>query len=792
MSGHSLPGYYTFHLDEMIPLNVGDVFEIVFKITVDGDAGVPISEIVSLNNKFYYENISFISYDGENWTDLFNLTGEYPNHTYNSQVACIKAFTVLNPIGTTLELDIENRTDSTATLVANVLNQWGHPLSGNVTFTLANQTYVVRLTDGIAKKEIVLINASICAEFNAIGYNSSRAEIEMRDPLLATEIFLNVSGQYNPLNITAVVVDSNGDYAKSGHVTFIIDGEEYLISISNGTARLEDINVLPLKLNVSAFYRDSFYYSSCNTTRQIEMQRLSTEIRLNVTSGSDSNNPVKVRISVFDSNGNPVKSGNVTLNMSGKAYSLEVVNGTVEVDHTFLSTGNKTINATFCDVYLYDSSNATMSLNVSKMKVNLTVTCVVYETTASFAVEFANPVKGFNVTFHANGKDYNATSRYGLVIYEIKDLDFGTYEYSVRLISDIYEADDYTGEFNVTIHKTKIIASEYIYPSGNYSVELKNMSGGAVPNRTVSLTVNGTTYNETTDNTGTAVFHFTLGYGDYSAKISFAGDDDYSKSQLTVTIKSKSTIEFVSDTYSSNSQYSAVLRDSSGKAVANEMVEVIFNGVNYGLYSDANGKVSFTINTNPGTYTVRIINPVSGEARTQTINVVKRITQNRALTMYYGAGKYYKVKVVDDYGKAVKGLKVTFKLSGKYYYAYTDNNGYASLKITKKPGKYTITAEYKGFRVSNKITVKSTIVTKNIKVKKGKAIKFKAKLLSKNGKILKNKKVKFKFKGKTYKVKTNKKGIATLKINKKYKVGKYSITTSYGKLKVKNIIRIKK
>ena len=90
------------------------------------------------------------------------------------------------------------------------------------------------------------------------------------------------------------------------------------------------------------------------------------------------------------------------------------------------------------------------------------------------------------------------------------------------------------------------------------------------------------------------------------------------------------------------------------------------------------------------------------------------------------------------------------------------------------------------------ITIKSTIITKDKSVKKGKTIKFTAKLLDKNGKILKNKKITFKFKGKTYKVKTNKKGIATLKITKKYKVGKYTISTKYGSLTIKNKIRIKK
>ena len=144
----------------------------------------------------------------------------------------------------------------------------------------------------------------------------------------------------------------------------------------------------------------------------------------------------------------------------------------------------------------------------------------------------------------------------------------------------------------------------------------------------------------------------------------------------------------------------------------NKKIDVIFNGVSYSLISDGKGQISLNVKLNPGTYTVKITNPVTGETNSQSINVVKRITQNKGLTAYYGAGKSYKVKVVDDYGKAVKGLKVTFKIKGKKYYAYTDKKGYASLKVTQKPGTYTITAEYNGYKVSNKINVKTTIVTR--------------------------------------------------------------------------------
>ena len=158
--------------------------------------------------------------------------------------------------------------------------------------------------------------------------------------------------------------------------------------------------------------------------------------------------------------------------------------------------------------------------------------------------------------------------------------------------------------------------------------------------------------------------------------------------------------------------------------------------------------------------------------------------------MYYGAGSSYKVRVFDDNGNIAKGVKVKFTLSGKNYYRTTNSKGYAYLKINLKPKKYSVSAYYKGFAVKNTVNVKSTIVTKNISKKKAKTIRFTAKLLNKKGKILKNKKITFKFKGKKYKVKTNKKGKATLKL-KNLRKGKYNIYSTYGKLTVKNTIKVK-
>ena len=77
----------------------------------------------------------------------------------------------------------------------------------------------------------------------------------------------------------------------------------------------------------------------------------------------------------------------------------------------------------------------------------------------------------------------------------------------------------------------------------------------------------------------------------------------------------------------------------------------------------------------------------------------------------------------------------------------------------------------------------TTKITSNKKTKK---TKFTAKLLNSKGKPLKGKKITFKIKGKKYKVKTNKKGIASISIKLKLKKGTYKIYTIYGKSKVVN------
>lgn len=614
-AGSSPNSYSTIELTQFIPLAVEDVFEIVFNITVDGDAGVPISEAVSLNKELYSQGVSFISYDGKKWSDLYDFSVSYPSHTYSSQVACIKAFTVLNPVGTIINLTVENLD--------------------------------------------------------------------------------------NPCLIKAVVLN------------------EY---------------------------------------------------------------------------GNPVLSGNVTFNIEGQDYVVDIVNGAATLYHVFNSFGNNQITAHF-EKTGFVSSVSDVNVEITKGDVGISLDINVDLLDAQIIISLSRPInETVLIVVNQSSQEVNVIEGVGKLV--LKDLYYGKYDVKASIATDCYDCENVTDSFNVNYLKTFIEASDvenYRDDDFTYSIRLADRNNNPIEGKSIIFSIGDETREATTNGDGIASVNFKLDVGGYTIHVTCPEEERYLKSEISKGILIKSTIALPSvSLYAYNSEYVVDLLDVDGNKLANAEVTLTVGSNTYILHTDSNGRLIYNVNLTMGSYNFTVKNLNTSEVKTQTVKVVKRITENKDVTIYYGAGSSYKVRVVDDNGKIAKNLKVKFTINGKTYYRYTDSNGYASLKLSLKPNKYTITAEYKGFKVSNKVTVKSTIVTKDKAVKKGKTIKFTAKLVNSKGKILKNKKITFKFKGKTYKVKTNKKGIATLKITKKYKVGKYTISSKYGSLTIKNKITIKK
>ncbi|MBE6497273.1 MAG: hypothetical protein E7Z81_03195 [Methanobrevibacter sp.] len=169
---------------------------------------------------------------------------------------------------------------------------------------------------------------------------------------------------------------------------------------------------------------------------------------------------------------------------------------------------------------------------------------------------------------------------------------------------------------------------------------------------------------------------------------------------------------------------------------------------------------------------------------------------------------------LDPYEKETFTLKSGDKVKGTFS-IYVNKKLYKSVKITKKTtritvpyifekaGKYVIKAVWKtnygtGQKKTRTITIPHFATLKTVKVKKSaKKLTIQASIKKNGYTPIKNKKVTFKFNGKTYKTKTNSKGIAKVTIPKsvltKLKVGKkitYQVT--YLKDTVKKTVKVQR
>jgi hypothetical protein len=157
------------------------------------------------------------------------------------------------------------------------------------------------------------------------------------------------------------------------------------------------------------------------------------------------------------------------------------------------------------------------------------------------------------------------------------------------------------------------------------------------------------------------------------------------------------------------------------------------------------------------------------------IDVSKTITA-KDVTKYYKGSTQYSATFLDAYGNPLANTDVKITVNGVSYTKKTNANGVASLAVNLKPGTYKVVAvnPETGYSLTRNFKILSTITAKDISKVYTDGRKFTAKFYNSNGKALAKKTVKFKINGKTYKVKTNSKGVASLSL-KTLKKGTYKI-----------------
>ena len=289
-----------------------------------------------------------------------------------------------------------------------------------------------------------------------------------------------------------------------------------------------------------------------------------------------------------------------------------------------------------------------------------------------------------------------------------------------------------------------------------------------------------------------------LPIGSYIAKLN-TEYIDFETVTMSITITkctTQLTAPEVTTTYNVNKDLEITLKDSQGNPLSDMEITVDLNGAkNY--TTDSNGQIKVpTKGLNAGTYTAKIT--FAGNENYTESNTTAKVTVNKdstkltasAVTTTYNVAKNLVITLKDSAGKALSGMQIVAKLGSTTKKAKTDKNGQAKINVAKLvPKAYTAKISFAGDKNYKAASTTAKVTVKKINTKiaaKAKTFKYEDKtkkytitLKDNKNKVLKNKKVTLKVNGKTYTAKTNSKGVATFKLNKLTKKGKFTAAITY-------------
>lgn len=707
---HEGSGYYTIPLKEYVPVAVGDIFKIVVKLAnpQNGYAAVPISEQLSTTRCYYVPGVSYFSNDGKKWTDLYDYSASAYSHTYNSQVACLKAFTITDIQNTTVTLNnIAPKVQEFSEIIATVTDAKGKMAKiGEVIFSINGTNYTAGVVDGVAKISVYFDEVGdyvISANYKNNGlYNGSFVQktvsVTKTDVNLTAYIGDIVYGE-NP--IVSINVTSVAGVNVTGDVVLTISGKKYIVNVVNAFAVFEVPEVLDAgKYHIDVSYLGSKKYNAANGTADFTVAK--KEITMNVTIDKDYRD-ITVNVNLSEK-----LDGNLTVLVNNIPYTLSYTNGTGSLILKNLIYGNYTISAVFTKDN-YQTVNVSENVEINSIKTVLEAENVVmyYKDGTRFAVVlrdiYGNPLANMNVTISINGRNYvkqsdeNGTASLGL------NLESKNY----TVVTTFGGNSKYFGtRSNNTVSILSTLISKDIvkyYRNGTqFYATVLDFKGNPLANTTVMFNINGVFYNKTTDENGTAKLNIWLRPGKYIITIFNLVTGEQAGNNVTVLSKIVENYDLVKY-YKNASKFSVKILDSQGYPVEGTIVTFNINGVFYYKETDSNGIASLAINLRPGKY---VITTMYGQYDVGNNVTVLPTLQTNDLKMKYLDGSAFNARVVDGRGNPLANQIVTFNVNGVFYNKVTNDEGIASLNIRLMKGEYIITSIYNGFETGNTIKIR--------------------------------------------------------------------------------------
>ena len=578
------------------------------------------------------------------------------------------------------------------------------PLSGNVIVTVNGKEYTVKVTDGkgIATGDRLAAGtyAFAAAWAGDDNYNIVTENGDFKVNKVDSSVAVNVNNIKVGEELTITV---NVPSDATGDVTVSVDGKEYKVAIENGKAVKTISGLKADDYTVTVKYAGDNNYNEATADAEFSVSKIS-DYNMDI-SVPEIKEGVNSTISV-DLPKDAI--GTVTVEIDGKKYTANVIDGTANVIVSGLSAGDYNITTVYFGDAKYDSMTKKGNITViPNINVNLDVSDVemfYHDGTRLIAklTDFqGKPIVNATIYFSINGviyaktTDANGTASIGL------NLDSNVYPVTVTYNESAFYSK-ISKNITVTINSS-IIADDLVKMYQNatrFYAKFMGSDGKVLANTQVKFNINGVFYTKTTNNDGVADLGIMLRPGTYilTAYNPVTGEQQ----GFNITVKSLIVQNDLTKYYMNASKFQATIYDKNGSLAVNKNVTFNINGVFYTRTTDENGVVSLGISLRPGEYVITTM--YEGLDLGNTVTVLPTLVTND-LNMKYMDGSNFTAQTLDGQGNPLANQNVSFNVNGVFYHKVTDDKGVASLTIRLMSGKYIITSSWNDFQTGNNIII---------------------------------------------------------------------------------------
>ena len=677
------------------------------KVELPKDAN-PSWVLMSVGEIYYYVKID------DEGVSLWNMTGleagiQYIKIGYrgNNKYEAVEVFHTVNVIKDNPNLNVfikDVNYGENLTIYATLNGVNNTNLTGNVIVTINNKNYSVVVINGKGNVSADKLPAGLY-NFSATwagndNYNGTNISGGFKINKIDSTIAINVEDIKVGENATIIV---NLDSDATGNVTITLDNQNYTVAINEG----QTIKVIGgLKAGTYdvfvKYIGDNNYNSAQNTTKFTVLKISDYNMDVTVPEFKEGvNSSVGVDLPKD-------AEGTVTVEIEGKKYTANIINGTAKVNIPGLGVGDYNITTTYSGDAKYVSMTKKGNITViPNMDVNLYVDDVVmiYHDGTRLVAKLTDyqgrPIVNDIIYFTINGKTYAKTTDDNGTVYMRLNLDSKVYTATVSYNeSEVYSK--ISKNVTVTINPT-VISEDLVKMYQNdtrFYVKFTDSTGKALTKTTVKFNIHGVFYTKKTDKDGVADLGIMLRPGEYilTAYNPVTGEEK----GFNITVKSLIVQSDLTKYYLNASKFQATIYDKNGSLAVGKNVTFNINGVFYTKTTDSNGVVSLAINLRPGEYIITTM--YEGLAVGNNIVVLPTLV-TRDLNMTYGDGSNFTAQTLDGQGKPLANQNVTFNINGVFYNKITDDNGVASLTMRLMSGKYIITSYWNDFQTGNTIII---------------------------------------------------------------------------------------